>query len=534
MPSLYLINPASDFPTYFSAENYAGRGLRPATQMADLAIPTLAAMAPSDFSVRLCDQNVTAVDYDDDSDYIGITGKITQRGHMIAIATEFRRRGKKVLIGGPYASLSPDVLRPHCDILVKGEIEEIFEEIFSDLRNGNAKTEYVGSQPDLSTSPVPRWDLYPNDRAVMGTVQTSRGCPFECEFCDVIQYAGRKQRHKGVEQVIRELDVLYAHGYREIFLADDNFTVFRSRARELLVGLRAWNERQDKGKVGFVTQVSIDAAKDDELLTMCSEAGLTTVFIGIETPNADSLKQAKKRQNLRVNLSDQVHNFFAHGICVVGGMIVGFDADGPDIFQRQFDFAMLSGIPIFSVGALVAPAATPLYSRMKDEGRLRDNGSETAAVPWSTNIVHPSMSEQEIVGGLKWLTNNLYSPASFGDRLITLIDALGKRRDPKCGERLRPETMRSVDLDSMDILAKLRQLGPDESAMYARVLRATMKKPEATPFVLSSLIEYMQIRYMYDSGNFWEPQLTTVTPEREAAPPQKLIALRRQGAQPAQ
>src|SRR5262249_45882554 len=149
-----------------------------------------------------------------------------------------RRRGVKVIIGGPYASLSPDVLRPHCDILVIGEMEEIAEELFADLRNGYAKEEYVGARPDLGRSPLPRWDLYPNDRAIMGTVQTSRGCPFDCDFCDVIQYLGQKQRHKSTAQVLGELDVVYRFGYRQIFLADDNFTIHRSRTKELLVALR--------------------------------------------------------------------------------------------------------------------------------------------------------------------------------------------------------------------------------------------------------------------------------------------------------
>ena len=194
--SLYLINPVADMPSYFSSEVFAARGLPPAIATADLAIATVAALAPNDFQIRLCDENVSAVDYETEADFVGITGKVSQWGRMKAIADNFRARGKTVMIGGPYASLSPEVVRPHCDILVRGEMEEIAPKIFSNLRSGDWDDEYVGTRPDLRTSPIPRWDLYPNDRAIMGTVQTSRGCPFECEFCDVIQYAGRKQRHK--------------------------------------------------------------------------------------------------------------------------------------------------------------------------------------------------------------------------------------------------------------------------------------------------------------------------------------------------
>jgi radical SAM superfamily enzyme YgiQ (UPF0313 family) len=515
--SIYFINPAADFPTYFNAENYAARGFRRATQMADLAIPTLAAMTPSDFHVSMCDENIEDVDYDHDAQYVGITGKVTQFARMIKIANEFKKRGKVVVMGGPYASLVSEAVRPHCDILVRGEIEEIAPQIFSDLRSGRWKDEYVGGKPSLATSPVPRWDGYPNDRAVMGTLQTSRGCPFECEFCDVIQYAGRKQRHKEPAQVLRELEVLYSHGHRNVFLADDNFTVYRARARELLLALRDWNRRQENGKVAFLTQLSVDAARDDDLLTLCAEAGLITVFIGIETPNPASLKEAKKRQNLHLDLVEQVHSFLDHGIQVVGGMIVGFDSDGPDIFRQQYDFAMASGIPIFSLGALVAPAATPLHARMKREGRLKEGGSEVAAVPWTTNIVHPTMGEEQLIGGLRWLANNLYSPESMGERLIRFIEKLGKRRDPKRGEPMRPGNVRSVDHDSMAVLAQVRDLGPAENTMWLRVMRAAAKKPDATAFVLAALVQYMQIRYMYDLGRFWDAQ-----PSAPATPPAPL------------
>jgi radical SAM superfamily enzyme YgiQ (UPF0313 family) len=525
-PSIYFINPAADFPTYFNAENYFARNLRRATQMADLAIPTLAALTPPDFEVRICDENIDPVDAEWVPDYVGITGKITQHGRMLALAQDFRGRGSTVIIGGPYASLSPEVLAPHCDILVRGEIEEIAPKFFEDLRSGNYSSEYEGTKPDLSTSPIPRWDLYNNDRAVMGTLQTSRGCPFECEFCDVIQYAGRKQRHKAVGQVLQELDVLYHHGYRSIFLADDNFTVFRARAKELLEGLREWNQRREAGKVNFLTQVSIDAARDSELLDMCAEAGLTTVFIGIETPNEESLRESKKRQNLKVNLVDQVHKFLTHGISIIGGMIVGFDADGPDIFRRQYEFAMASAIPIFSVGALVAPAATPLHARMKREGRLKQGGSEVAAVPWTTNIVHRNMTEEQWLGGLRWLANNLYSPESFGDRLLAFIDIFGERRDPKRHDPIRPGLSRSVDRDSLEVLFKVRELGAAEEKMWTRIMAATKAKPVATPFALISLMQYMQIRHMYEQGQFWEPRLAVseAAPATAAAAP--LISLR--------
>ncbi len=348
--SLYLINPRPDFPSYFTAEVYNDMGFSPATYVADLAITTVAGLAPSDFHIQLCEEVITPVNFDTSADFVGITGKITQVESMKAIAQAFRERGKVVIIGGPHASLCPDVMRPYCDILIQGEMESIAETLFADLRRGRWQETYIGDKPDLDHCVIPRWDLYPNEHAIIGNVQTSRGCPFECEFCDVITYLGRKQRHKPVAQVLRELDEVYRHGYRYVFLSDDNFTVHRSRAKEVLEGLRDWNRRQSQGPVRFITQVSIDAARDDDMLRMCAEAGLSTVFIGIETPNEESLRETKKRQNLKIDLLDQAQCFLDHGIGVTAGMIVGFDADGPDIFDRQYEFAMSSPIPIFPSG----------------------------------------------------------------------------------------------------------------------------------------------------------------------------------------
>lgn len=506
--SIYLVNPTADFPTYFGAEMVQGWGMRPATAFADLAIATVAAMVPDGFDVRLCDENVTPVDFDADPDFVAITGKISQWGRMRQIAAEFRRRGRTVLIGGPFASLSPEVVAEQCDVLVRGEIEEIAPDLFSDLLGGCWKNDYEGTRPTLDISPLPRWDLYPNERALLGTVQTSRGCPFECEFCDVIEYLGRNQRHKPIPNILAELDALYRLGYRSIFLADDNFTVVRRRAKELLVAIRHWNDAQEHGKVTFSTQLSIDAAKDDEMLRLCAEAGLILAFIGIETPNEESLKLSKKRQNMGVDLTSQIHKFYRYGIAVIGGMIVGFDGDGPDIFRRQHDFATLSAMPVVTLGALVAPAATPLHQRMQDEGRLLADGSEVAALPWSTNIQPKLMSQQQLLEGIGWLANSLYHPTAFGDRLMQFIHLVGERRDPKhASAETSSVAARSVEGEGAEIMRRLVALGPEEARMTYRIFGAVSRRPEAFDFVKPWLFQYAQIRYMYDQGRLWDSHL---------------------------
>jgi radical SAM superfamily enzyme YgiQ (UPF0313 family) len=501
MPSIYAINPASDFATYFSAEVLAASGRTPAGIIADLAISTLAAFAPPEFDVRLCDENISSVDFDVDADWIAITGKVNQRGRMIAIANEFRRRGRKVLIGGPYASLSPATLRPHCEVLVRGEIEAIHPEIFSDLAARHPKDEYVGDRPELLSSPTPRWPLYPNDRALLGSVQTSRGCPFECEFCDVIQYLGRRQRHKSIEQVTTELDALYAVGYRSVFLADDNFTAYRRRTKELLQALAAW---QQERHVDLITQVSVDAARDVELLELCASARLTEVFIGIETSSAASLAETKKRQNLHVDLVEEVERFVSHGIAVMGGMIVGFDADGPEVFRQQYEFAMRTPIPIFSLGALVAPDATPLHARIEAEGRLVRGGPEVQAVPWSSNIVPKGMSADELGRGLKILCNALYAPEAFGARVLRFISLFQNDR----ADRLVPQhPPRAIDAEAVEIAMGIRRLGPHESKMFYRVWSAASRRPATMRYVTRFLFQYAQIRYMFARGSYWEPMV---------------------------
>ena len=508
--SIYLINPRSDFPTYFGGEVFGASGFDPAVLMADLATPTVAALAPPDFDVRICDEHISPVELVD-ADFICITGKITQHTRMVALAEEFRRRKCTVIMGGPHATLSPEVLRPHCDILVRGELEEIAGELFADLRNSCWKEEYVGGKPDLARSPMPLWSAYPNDRAVMGTVQTSRGCPFECEFCDVIQYLGRNQRHKPVERVLAELDEIARLQYRTVFLADDNFTVYRSRTRELLDALAHWNYSRQEGRFSFVTQVSIDACRDGEILRMCSAAGLTHVFIGIETPNQDSLKETKKRQNLGLDMDARIERFLDHGIAVTAGMIVGFDSDGLDIFERQFEFAMSLPIPIFTLGALVAPAATPLHRRMALENRLVENGAEVAAVPWTTNLIPRRMSRRQLLSGLRWLGNRLYGPQAFEARMLRFLDRLAEGRDrgtftPSASKA----RLRTIEIETFNLLGKFFDLGEEEGKTFSRIRKRIAQRPHTAEFAIPMLVQYLQVRHMYEQGGIWDQALASL------------------------
>ncbi len=508
MKRIYFVNPKPQTNGYFGADVYAHWGYRPVQSIADLTIATVAALVPADFDVRLCDEQVMPVDLDIDADFIGLTGKISQAARLITLARMFRQRGKVVIVGGPFASLDPQAVRPYCDILVRGEIEEIAPALFADLREGRWKEEYNGSRPDLSLSPIPRWDLYPNERVISGVVQASRGCPFHCEFCDVPAYLGHKQRHKTPAAVLRELDVLYRIGYRQVFLADDNFTASRQAAKELLAALAAWNRRQTNGPVRFATQLSIDAASDDELLRLCAEAPLNAVFIGLETPNEDSLRETKKVQNLRRDVIEQVGRFLDHGIMVMSGLIVGFDSDGADIFERQRRFVESAPIPVFSLGALVAPAGTPLFDRLSRAGRLLPNKAETPATPWDTNITPNRMSREELLSGLRRLCNDIYRPDAFAERVVHMLERLGPYRGPRLEHASSPEGRDPLARDTAAIIRTLFHLGDAEKAMVTRIGRCALARSDRHALELagSCLRMYAQIRSIYEFHQIWEAE----------------------------
>jgi len=480
---LYLIHPKHDQSSLIEVDIVPG-----AVGIANAAIGTVAALAPDDkFEVRLCEEEVEEVDFDYPADFVGVTGKHGQGGRMRWLGEQFRRRGVPVIFGGPHASLAPEEVRDYCDILVRGELEPIAPQFFDELYRGEYQREYVGARGALDESPIPRWDLYPSDRALMGSLQTSRGCPFECEFCDVIQYVGRKQRHKNVEQVVRELDALYAAGFRRVFLADDNLTVYRKRAKDLLRGIADWNERQPE-RVSFGTQLSIECSDDLEMLELLSKAGLHSVFIGIETPNQESLRETKKRQNVDVDMAERAERFAHHGIQVIAGAIVGFDHDGPDIFQRHLDFAMRTPIAIFNVAALYAAHATPLRERMQREGRLLD--VDVALANASTNIRPVLMSLEQLEQGIRWLIDQLYAPENFTQRLLRMIELFP--RDLPAWSNSDRRVDAEAALASHGILSNE---SPEFARMMGRVLKAIRSKPSARGAAMYALLIWAQQRH---------------------------------------
>lgn len=495
MPSILFINPASDTSSYYTAEAYddADGGW---VQVADLTIATLAAFVPEGWTVRLVDEAISRVDLDDPADFIGITGKITQRTRMIALAAAFRQRGRTVLIGGSFTSLSPDEMRPHADILVTGEIEEIAPRLFADLESGSWLREYAGGKMvDITLSPPPRWDLYPVHRAQAGALQTTRGCPFACEFCDVIQYQGRKQRHKNVEQVVKELDGLHAAGFRKVFIVDDNFTVHRRWAYTILETLRDWNDVHADDPMQFTTQASMDVARDPDLLNLCREAGMMMLFVGVETMNEDSLRETGKRQNLLMPLTEAIGRILDAGIVVQAGVIAGFDHDTPTIFEDLFEFLQASPLPFAGLGVLTAPEATDLYRRLAREGRLLGPAWEAGAGVFQTNIAPAGMTREALTAGVKTLCGRLYAVSAFEQRMMNMIAAFGNLGRAPTLKPGRPQPKARLFFQAT---RKIAARGAEERDMLSRVLDAAVAKPAIMPSVMHFFILYEQIRYFLD------------------------------------
>jgi hypothetical protein len=495
MPSIHIINPTTSFPSYHTAEFFGDW-----VQVADLTIATVAGLVPHGWDIRLTEEAVSPVDLDAPADFVAITGKVSQRTRMIELAAEFRRRGRTVIIGGSFASLTPDDMRPHADILVTGELEELAPRLYADLAAGCWSDHYDGGQADIRLAPLPRWDLYPVGRAFVGALQTTRGCPFNCEFCDVIQYQGRKQRHKTVAQVMAELDLLHHHGFRQVFLVDDNFTVHRKFAHSVLDALADWNSRHADDPVTFLTQASLDVARDDELLAKCAAAGLRTLFVGIETINESSLRETGKKQNLLMPILDAVNRILAHGIAIQAGIIVGFDHDAPSIFASLREFFQVSPLPDLMIGSLTAPRATDLFRRLTAEGRLTGEvWDATAGNPFATNIVPKGMTRGELLDGVARLCCLAYSAPEFERRMLNLIDTYGASAP---GALAPARSAASEDRSRLffSAIRRISALGPDEAAMVSTVLRAAARKPAVLPTVMHFLSRYGQTRYFVDQS----------------------------------
>jgi len=378
-------------------------------------------MLPAEWNKRLLDVNVTKLTRQDLAwaDYVFISAMVVQRDSARKIIARCKEAGVKIVAGGPLFTDEYERFE-EVDHFVLNEAEVTLAPFLADLERGEARRVYATSEfPDIQKTPVPLWELADVNRYATMAIQFSRGCPFNCDFCNITTLFGHRPRTKTASQIIAELDSLYAMGWRGgVFFVDDNFIGNKKQLKaEILPALIEW--RKDKAGMSFSTEVSINLTDDEELMRLLVDAGFITVFIGIETPNEDSLTECSKNQNKNRDLVESVKRIQRAGLQVQGGFIVGFDSDPPSIFQRQIDFIQQSGIVTAMVGLLQAPHGTRLYERLKREGRIRGDMSGDN-VNGATNIV-PRMGLATLREGYRKVLDQIYSPRLYYERVKTFL-----------------------------------------------------------------------------------------------------------------
>ncbi|MBF0623138.1 MAG: DUF4070 domain-containing protein [Magnetococcales bacterium] len=463
-------------------------------QTISISIATVAAFVPDDFDVQVCDEAIHDIDFACDADIIGITANVVQATRAIEIAKIFRAQGKKIVMGGLHVSLAPEYFCDYADAIVVGELESVADQLFSDMRSGNLQPRYYGSKTDLKNSPAPRWDLFPHDHVLIGSVQISRGCPYDCSFCSVVQYLGHKQRHKDSPQVLSEIQTLYDYGYTNIYLSDDNLTAHKNRAYDIISAIKEWNGAQGRDWIVFAAQASIDLAEKKDLATLCHQAGILDVFVGFETSNKKALAECDKKQNLEVNPVDHCYTLVKTGLRVEPGLIVGFDSDDHSTFQEQFDFFMQLPVGGIRTSLLIAPITTRLYKEMKKNNRIvsEDLKDHALSDTFSTNILPAQMSRADLYIGYLWLNSRLYHPDNFLSRLDLLAENLAP--PPWIGHentsrRMRPQTTVLASTFMRDVMRKV----PMASKIIKHASWLIKKNPE-----LKSGINSMLQRYLID------------------------------------
>jgi radical SAM superfamily enzyme YgiQ (UPF0313 family) len=429
---IVLINPRFR-PSYWGM-NYALPIFRGEALLPLINLPLLAALTPPGHNITIVDENVEKIDFERcaRADIVGLTGMNVQRVRMREILIELKARGAFVVVGGPWVTVYPQDFEGLCDVVFVGEAEETWPQFLEEWSEGRHQLRYEQvDKTDMTTLPPPRLDLLPMHKYVYGTVQISRGCPFMCEFCDIIVVFGRRPRMKTSAQIIIELENCLAAGKKYLFIVDDNLIGNKKAVKIILRDIIAW-QRAHGYPLKFATEASIDLAEDEELLDLMVEANFDEIFVGIESPNEAALRETRKVQNLsdrRGSLLEKVHHIQDKGLDLWCGMIVGFDADDETIFDRQRRFIHESRIALAMINILVAIPKTPLFARLEREGRIDNSGELANFGTISTNVVPARLNRDTLCEGYLELMRDIYEPQAFFSRLDAIY-LQGKPRPP--------------------------------------------------------------------------------------------------------
>ncbi len=481
-----------EFPDTFWSFKHALKFVRKKAGSPPLGLLTVAAMLPAEWEKRLVDLNVGDLSSKDLAwaDYVFISAMIVQRDATHALIARCKDAGVKIVAGGPLFTMEY-MQFPEVDHFVLNEAELTLPLFLADLTDGNPKPLYTTNKyPDIRQSPTPLWQLANLKHYDTISIQFSRGCPFNCDFCNVTALLGHRPRTKTAVQIITELDSIYALGWRKgIFFVDDNFIGNKKQIKsEVLPALIEWR----KGKLGipFSTEASINLADDPELLSLMAQAGFDAVFIGIETPNEDSLVECSKNQNKGRDLVENVKLLHRAGLEVQGGFIVGFDNDPPSIFQQQVDFIQKSGIVTAMVGLLQAPLGTRLHERMQQEGRLVQEFSGDN-VDGSTNII-PKMGLEMLREGYRKLLHQIYSPQSYYERVLTF---LREYNPPKV--RFKPDPQHILALGRSIYHLGIR--GVERVHYWRLFFWSLFRRPRLFPLAITLAIKGFHFRQVTES-----------------------------------
>jgi len=411
-----------EFPDTFWSFKHALKFVSKKASSPPLGLLTVAAMLPEEWEKRLVDMNVQRLSDGDLAwaDYVFISAMAVQKRSVREIIERCRAIGVSTVAGGPLFSTAHEDY-PDVDHLVLNEAEVVLPEFIEDLRQGRARKIYSSERwADLRTTPIPMWDLIEMKHYATINIQYSRGCPFNCEFCDITLLYGHAPRTKDTAQIIAELESIYRRGWREgVFFVDDNFIGNKKKLKaEVLPAIADWLESR-RHPYTFITQASIELADDEELMQKMVQAGFDTVFVGIETPNEESLAECNKFQNRNRDMLDSVKRIQRSGLQVQGGFIVGFDNDPPHIFETQIRFIQQSGIVTAMVGLLNALPRTKLYRRLEEEKRLiKDTTGDNT--DFTMNFI-PKMNYDRLVEGYRQILSTIYSPRHYYERVLVFL-----------------------------------------------------------------------------------------------------------------
>jgi len=419
--NVLLVSPAT--PTTFWSLKHAMRFVARRAAFPPLGLLTVAAMLPRSWNLRLVDMDVTRLaDADVEwADYVLVGAMIVHKASVEAeVIPQCRRLGRPIVGGGPLFTTGHEEFAGDVHAVL-GECEDSIGAVIRDMEAGQLADTYQAPSafPDVTRTPVPRWDLINLRHYATASIQFSRGCPFDCEFCDIVVMNGRKPRTKTPGQVLAELDALVDAGWKgTVFFVDDNFIGNKRCVKEFLRALVAWRARR-RPQIDFLTEASVNLADDAELLDLMTRAGFNSVFLGIETPVAASLEECQKVQNVHGDLAEKVRTIQRAGLEVKGGFIIGFDHDPREIFELQFDFIQRTGIASAMVGLLSALPKTRLYHRLLGEGRLdaSTTGNNTEAV---LNFI-PKLDREFLIDGYRRLMAALYEPSAYYRRVLVFL-----------------------------------------------------------------------------------------------------------------